>query len=127
MVGNNEKRFSGTHQWACMDGSTHVLVGISDFAQESMGDVVYVEAPALGASFKIGEQCGTIESVKTASDIFSPVSGEVVAVNELLGEQPELINESPQETWIFKVKITNPQEWDELMSETQYIDTLPTG
>jgi glycine cleavage system H protein len=110
-----------------MDGSDHVLVGISDFAQESLGDVVYVEAPALGASFKIGERCGTIESVKTASDIFSPVSGEVVAVNELLGEQPELINESPQETWIFKVKITNPQEWDELMSDTQYIDTLPTG
>ncbi len=120
---NNEKiKFSETHQWICLNEGDVASIGISDYAQTSLGDVVYVELPSLGSVFESGEQCGVVESVKTASDLFIPVAGEVIAVNELLRERPELINELPQETWIFKVKVMDVGLIEALMSQAQYLE-----
>ncbi|MDA0236952.1 MAG: glycine cleavage system protein GcvH [Proteobacteria bacterium] len=124
---NDEKiKFSETHQWIQLNEEGVASVGISDYAQDSLGDVVYIELPSLGSVFKAGEQCGLIESVKTASDLFIPVAGEVVAVNEVLREQPELINELPQKTWIFKVKVIDVRPIEALMSQAQYLEFVAT-
>ena len=120
---NSEKiKFSETHQWILLNERDVASIGISDYAQNSLGDVVYVELPLLGSVFESGEQCGVVESVKTASDLFIPVAGEVIAVNELLRERPELINELPQETWIFKVKVMDARLIEALMSQAQYLE-----
>lgn len=96
-------RFAESHEWAKQEGDL-IVVGISDHAQEALGDVVFVELPEIGKVFAAGDAAGVVESVKAASDIYSPVGGEVVAVNEALGDGPELLNSSPYESWIFKVK-----------------------
>jgi glycine cleavage system H protein len=124
MLNDENISFSETHQWIRVIEEGIASVGISDYAQESLGDVVYVELPALGSKFMAGQQCGVVESVKTASDLFIPLAGEVIAVNELLREQPELINELPQETWIFKVKLVDVRPVETLMSQAQYLDFL---
>ena len=124
MLNDENINFSETHQWIRVIEEGIASVGISDYAQESLGDVVYVELPALGSKFMAGQQCGVVESVKTASDLFIPLAGEVIAVNELLREQPELINELPQETWIFKVKLVDVRPVETLMSQAQYLDFL---
>ena len=124
MLNDENISFSETHQWIRVIEEGIASVGISDYAQESLGDVVYVELPALGSKFMAGQQCGGVESVKTASDLFIPLAGEVIAVNELLREQPELINELPQETWIFKVKLVDVRPVETLMSQAQYLDFL---
>ena len=124
MLNDENISFSETHQWIRVIEEGIASVGISDYAQESLGDVVYVELPALGSKFMAGQQCGVVESVKTASDLFIPLAGEVTAVNELLREQPELINELPQETWIFKVKLVDARPVETLMSQAQYLDFL---
>ena len=124
MLNDENINFSETHQWIRVIEEGIASVGISDYAQESLGDVVYVELPALGSKFMAGQQCGVVESVKTASDLFIPLAGEVTAVNELLREQPELINELPQETWIFKVKLVDVRPIETLMSQAQYLDFL---
>ncbi|KFE57905.1 glycine cleavage system protein GcvH [Pseudomonas syringae] len=98
-----ELRFAESHEWAKKEGDL-IVVGISDHAQEALGDVVFVELPEIGKVFAAGDAAGVVESVKAASDIYSPVGGEVVEVNEELGGQPELLNSSPYSAWIFKVK-----------------------
>lgn len=100
-------RFAESHEWAKLEADGLITVGISDHAQEALGDVVFVELPEIGKIFKAGDTAGVVESVKAASDIYSPVNGEVVEVNKQLGEQdgkPELLNSQPYEAWIFKVK-----------------------
>ncbi len=97
-----------------------VRVGITDFAQEELGDLVFVELPETGKRFKAGEQCAVVESVKTASDLFSPVSGVIVAVNEAVMDAPEQVNDEPYDTWLFCIKADNPAELDDLMDAVSY-------
>ena len=112
--------YTSEHEWARIEGDT-AIVGITDYAQQSLGDVVYVELPDVGTELKKGVEFGSIESVKAVSDIFSPVSGEVIEVNEEISDHPEYINQSPYDKgWIIKVKMSNPDEVKELMNSTQY-------
>lgn len=113
-------RYSKEHEWARRDGDV-VTVGITDFAQNQLGDVVYVELPKVGAQVKLMVPFGVVESVKTASDLFSPVSGEVVEVNAQLADQPELVNTSPyQQAWMIKVRMSDAAELDQLLSAAEY-------
>ncbi|MBX8474017.1 glycine cleavage system protein GcvH [Pseudomonas cichorii] len=102
-----ELRFAESHEWARLESDGTVTVGISDHAQEALGDVVFVELPEMGKVFAATEAAGVVESVKAASDIYSPVSGEVIAVNEELADAPELLNGTPYEAWIFKLQPDN--------------------
>lgn len=102
-----ELRFAESHEWARLESDGTVTVGISDHAQEALGDVVFVELPEMGKVFAATEAAGVVESVKAASDIYSPVSGEVIAVNEELADAPELLNSTPYEAWIFKLQPSN--------------------
>lgn len=101
-----ELRFAESHEWAKQEGDL-IVVGISDHAQEALGDVVFVELPEIGKVFAAGDAAGVVESVKAASDIYSPVGGEVVEVNQALGDAPEELNNEPYRSWIFKVKPSN--------------------
>lgn len=114
-------RFTDQHEWARKEDDGTVTVGVSWHAQDLLGDVVYVELPEPGEEVTAGDDFGVVESVKAASDLYSPVSGEVVAVNEDLDDSPELINESPYEDgWIIRVKPSDADELDELMSADEY-------
>jgi len=99
-------RFAESHEWAKKEGDL-IVVGISEYAQDALGDVVFVEMPEIGKVFAAGDAAGVVESVKAASDIYSPVAGEVIAVNEELGAEPELLNSTPYSAWIFKLKPSN--------------------
>ncbi|KTC57408.1 MULTISPECIES: glycine cleavage system protein GcvH [Pseudomonas syringae group] len=99
-----ELRFAESHEWARLEADGTVTVGISDHAQEALGDVVFVELPEIGKVFAARDTAGVVESVKAASDIYSPVAGEVVEVNEALGDSPESLNSDPYDAWIFKLK-----------------------
>lgn len=117
-------KFLKTHEWAFIEGETAV-VGISDHAQHEISDIVFVELPQKGAQVKAGERCCVIESVKSASDIFSPVSGEVVEVNEAVTADPALVNREPHAGgWLFKVKMSDPKEADSLLSFEDYKASL---
>ncbi len=115
-----DRRYSESHQWARTDGDGAILVGITDHAQELLGDLVFVESPAIGRNLKMGEQCGVVESVKSASDIYAPVSGEVSAVNVELDTTPEKINQNAYEAWIFKLKPADPAELATLLDADGY-------
>lgn len=115
-----ELRFAESHEWARLEADGSVTVGISDHAQEALGDVVFVELAEVGKVFAAGDAAGVVESVKAASDIYSPVSGEVIAVNEDLTDAPESLNEKPYEAWIFKVKPSNPAELEKLLDAAGY-------
>ncbi|MDU8501740.1 glycine cleavage system protein GcvH [Pseudomonas syringae] len=99
-----ELRFAESHEWARLEANGTVTVGISDHAQEALGDVVFVELPEIGKVFAAADTAGVVESVKAASDIYSPVAGEVIEVNEALGDSPESLNSEPYSAWIFKLK-----------------------
>ncbi len=117
-------KFSKDHEWVKVEGDT-AIIGISDYAQKEMGDVVYVELPEEGNSFSKGDTCSNIESVKAVNDIFSPVSGEVLEVNTSLDDSPENINKDAYGSgWIFKIKLTNPSEIDDLYDPDQYEEYL---
>ena len=107
--------YSESHEYVKVDGEFAYL-GITDYAQSQLGSVVYVDMPSEGDEISAGENFGAVESVKAASDLTSPVSGEVVAINEQLEDNPELLNEEDIENWIVKVKITNPKQHNEIMS-----------
>ncbi len=113
-------KYSKEHEWARVEADV-VTVGITDFAQNQLGDVVYVELPKEGAQVKLMAPFGVVESVKTASDLFSPVSGEVIEVNSALADQPELVNASPySEAWMIRVRMSNPADLDQLLSAGDY-------
>lgn len=117
----SELKYLASHEWARVEDDGSVTVGISDHAQEALGDVVYVELPELESSVTCGEEAGVVESVKAASDIFSPISGEVIAINTLLEEEPEVVNRSPYDDgWFFKVKPTSLDELTDAMSVEEY-------
>jgi len=114
------KKYTKTHEWISVEGDVAV-VGITDHAQEKLGDVVYVNLPAVGKTVKKGEVLATIESVKSAADVYAPVSGEVTEVNDRLRSEPELVNKSPEgEGWLVKVKVFDLGELNDLLDEPAY-------
>ena len=116
-------KYTESHEWVRDDGNGVVTVGITDHAQALLGDLVFVEIPEVGAGFTEGDACAVVESVKAASDIYSPLEGEIVEVNEELADSPESINDSPyEEGWIFKLKLSDPDSLGSLMDAESYAD-----
>ncbi|QAX81430.1 glycine cleavage system protein GcvH [Candidatus Pseudomonas adelgestsugas] len=113
-------RFTKSHEWALLEANGTVIVGISDHAQASLGDVVFVELPEIGVNCDTKSQAGVVESVKSASDIYAPIAGEVVAVNEELSISPELLNSDPYNTWIFRIKPSNLADLEKLLDIVSY-------
>ena len=121
----SELKYAASHEWARLLDDNIVEVGISDYAQEALGDVVYVELPEIGAAVDAGEECCAVESVKAASDIYAPVSGEIVAVNEELDGEPELLNEEPYiRGWMFRIKASDVKELDDILSSEAYLSQV---
>lgn len=122
-----ERKYTKEHEWARPEGS-RARIGITEHAQQELGDIVYVELPAEGRQVKQGESFITVESVKAVSDIYAPVSGKVVEVNRKLEEQPELINKSPHDQgWLAIIEMSNPKELDQLLSASDYEKFLEKG
>ena len=120
-----ELKFTSEHEWVRMEDDGTLMVGLTDYAQEQLGDLVFVETPEAGASFMAGDVCAVVESVKAASDFYAPVGGEVVSVNEALQESPELISEDPYGAgWLFRMTPEDPAEWEDLMDSDQYEELL---
>jgi glycine cleavage system H protein len=120
MTFDDSVRYQDSHEWARQEGDVFV-VGISDYAQDSLGDVVFVELPEKGKSLSKGDPLGVVESVKAASDIYAPISGEVTEVNEELGDKPELVNQEPFGSgWLVKIKPTDSSEYEKLMEASAY-------
>ncbi|MEI6066789.1 MAG: glycine cleavage system protein GcvH [Methylococcaceae bacterium] len=113
-------KYALSHEWASVEDDNIVRVGITDFAQEQLGDLVYIELPDVGRKVKAQEQCAVVESVKTASDLFSPVAGEIIAVNSALVDEPEQVNDNPYNTWIFCVKADDLSGLDQLLDADAY-------
>lgn len=115
-------KFTPDHEYIRVEGSTGI-VGITPYAQEALGDIVFVELPAVGKVLKKGDEAAVVESVKAASEIYAPVAGTVTEVNEALGGEPGLINADPTATgWIYKIEITNPSELDDLLDDAAYAE-----
>lgn len=118
--------FTREHEWIKVDGDT-ATVGITNHAQEALGDIVFTEVPEAGKSLSKGQDAAVVESVKAASDVYSPVSGEVVEGNQAVIDDPALVNSDPEgEGWFFKLKLSDPGELDGLMSESDYRDWVKT-
>jgi glycine cleavage system H protein len=114
-------KYLKSHEYAKVEGGDTVTVGISDFAQTQLGDVVFVDLPSVGDKFEMEQTFGSVESVKAASDVYAPVTGEIVAVNEQLTEKPELVNShAMSDAWFVKIKMSNPKELDQLLDEKAY-------
>jgi glycine cleavage system H protein len=112
-------RYTKEHEWIALDGKIGT-VGITDYAQNSLGDIVYVDGPKVGDTVTANQTFGSVESVKAVSDLFSPVSGAVTEVNESLKTEPDKINAAAHETWIIKVELSDPSEWDKLLDAAAY-------
>jgi glycine cleavage system H protein len=120
----DDVRYAEDHEWARVEAD-HIRVGISDYAQDQLSDVVFVELPEVGDTFGKGEEFGTVESVKAVVELYLPVGGEILAVNNALEDAPELVNESPyQKGWFIEVKPTDPSEMDTLMTREAYLEML---
>ena len=119
----DDLRYTDEHEWARITGDT-ARIGVSDYAQDQLGDIVFVELPAVGDTLAKGEVFGTLESVKAVSELYLPLSGEVVAVNTALTDAPELINQDPYAAWIVEVRPTDAGEYDQLLSAAAYLDLL---
>lgn len=115
-----DRRYSTTHQWAMPQTDGSLLVGITDFAQSQLGDVMFVQLPSVGQVVPVNEPCALVESVKTASDVVAPVAGTILAINSALPDTPELLNSAPYKSWFFKLQPDSPNSWDALMTAEQY-------
>ena len=113
-------KYATSHEWAAVEDDNIVRVGITEFAQEQLGDLVYIELPELGRKVSANEQCAVVESVKTASDLYSPVTGEIVAVNRALVDEPEQVNEDPYSAWIFCIKADDLSGLEQLLDADAY-------
>lgn len=113
-------RYAASHEWARLESDGSVTVGITDHAQEALGDVVFVELPEIGKQLSAGQEAGVVESVKAASDIYAPIGGEVIAINEALADSPELINSDPYGSWFFRLKPSDVAELDKLLDAAGY-------
>lgn len=116
----SELRYSASHEWARLEADGTVTVGISDHAQDALGDVVYVELPEAGTQLEAGQSAGVVESVKAASDVYTPISGKIIAINEILVDHPEQVNATPYESWFFRVHPSNPAELEQLLDAAGY-------
>ena len=115
-----DRRYTESHEWVKREGDGTVAVGITDHAQEQLGDIVFVEAPKPGRKVKAGEAVGVVESVKAASDIYAPVAGEVVAANDALSKSPEQVNADAYASWMFRIKPDDPAAVDGLLDSAAY-------
>jgi glycine cleavage system H protein len=123
-VDPEDRRYTREHEWVKLEGD-QALVGITDFAQDQLGDVVYVELPKVGDRVRMMQPFGVIESVKTASDLYAPVTGVVVEVNSAVVDEPQTVNDAPYEAgWLIKVKPDDPSEIERLMTAQQYADSV---
>ncbi|MEN8216577.1 MAG: glycine cleavage system protein GcvH [Pseudomonadota bacterium] len=121
----NDLKYVKTHEWVRVEEDGTATIGITDHAQQELGDLVFVELPEAGDQLDIEAECGVIESVKAASDLLSPIAGEVIESNTVLADTPELINNSPyQEGWLFKVKLAEDSGMDALLSAEEYAEFL---
>ena len=121
----SELRYTQSHEWIRQEDDGSVTIGISDHAQELLGDLVFVELPEVGSDMSAGEACCVVESVKAASDVYMPISGEITAINEALVDTPEMINDSPfDDGWLFKVMPTAEQELENLMDSDAYLEEI---
>ena len=116
-------RYTKDHEWAKVTGDT-IRIGISDYAQDQLGDIVFVEMPSVGDSFEEGDEFGTLESVKAVSELYAPIAGEVVAVNEDLEDAPELLNQDPYAGWIVEIKPGDSKEIEQLLDRDTYLGVL---
>lgn len=118
-------RYTKDHEWAKMVDGSKALVGITDYAQDQLGDIVFVEVPEVGAAFKKGEEFGTLESVKAVAPVYMPLCGKILAVNGALEESPGLVNEAPYtDGWLLEVEAADPSELDGLMDRDAYVEML---
>ncbi len=121
----NDLKYAASHEWVRLEADGSLTIGITDHAQEALGDLVFVEAPAVGSALNASAACAVVESVKAASDVYAPVAGEVIAQNEALADAPELINSDPYgEGWIWKMKPGNAGDLDALLDAAAYEKTL---
>ena len=120
MSNQSNLKYAATHEWVKAEADGTVSIGISHHAQELLGDMVFVECPAVGRKLKAGEECAVVESVKAASDVYAPISGTVVAINPALDKTPEAINTDPYGLWMFKLKPDNAADINGLMDATAY-------
>lgn len=117
----SELKYAASHEWARLEEDGSVTVGISDHAQQALGDVVFVELPEVGSALAAGDEAGVVESVKAASDIYAPIAGEVIAVNEVLEDEPETVNGDPyNDGWFFRLQPNDAAELDGLLSADEY-------
>lgn len=117
-------KYTDDHEWAKLDGEV-ATIGISDYAQDQLGDIVFVELPEVGSSFDKGEEFGTVESVKAVSELYMPMGGEVVEINPELEDAPELVNSDPYDGgWMLKIKLADAADFDALMDKGAYLDSL---
>ena len=124
MSTTNEIRYLASHEWGRIDEEGILTVGISDHAQDLLGDIVFVELPDIGKMLEAEEESAIVESVKAASDVYSPLSGEVIEVNEKLLDEPEIVNGSPyEEGWFFKIRLDDGSEFENLMTEEEYANS----
>ncbi len=118
-------KYTKSHEWVRSEADGSVTVGITDHAQALLGDLVFVETPEIGSAANAGEVCATVESVKAASDVYAPVSGEIVATNVELTDSPEQVNESPFDTgWLFRIRPSDPAEMEALMGAEEYAEMV---
>ena len=119
----SELKYTKSHEWVRVEEDNVATIGITDHAQELLGDLVFVELPEVGTDLGIGAECAVVESVKAASDVYSPLSGEVIEANEALADAPETINQDAyEEGWIFRMRLTQPAELDDLMDADSYAE-----
>lgn len=121
----SDLKYSKEHEWVRIDEEGNAFIGITDHAQELLGDMVYVELPEVGDFIAAGDETGVVESVKAASDIYAPISGEIIEVNEELAEAPENINTEPYESgWLYKMTVENEEDFDNLLTADEYAELI---
>ena len=119
-------KYTSSHEWVSVGGDT-AIIGISDHAQEELTELVFIELPEVGSQLTAGDTCAVVESVKTASDIYAPISGQVTEINDALDTEPGTVNEDPYgDGWFFKVRLSNPEEINDLLSDEEYAEQVNT-
>lgn len=121
----NHLKYTSTHEWARRESNGTITVGITDHAQALLGDVVFIELPEVDAHINVQGEAGVVESVKAASDIYSPINGTIIAVNHVLIDTPEVVNSDPYgEGWLFQIKPSNNEEWENLLDASSYLEKI---
>ena len=117
----NDRKYSAEHQWALPESDGTITVGITDHAQETLGDLVFIQLPEVGSDVTANQQVAVVESVKTASDVFAPMSGKIIAINDAAADAPETINEDAYAAWLFKIQPSNASEYESLLTADAYL------